>query len=106
MPKIVLDDIKTVYDLLEIEIGGETYRAKEPNIDEWQEIEGLEAQMKAGTIGIWQCIRRQLQIFFPDSEFVGKLDRNQAQRLMKNLWDAITKTGEKEKNGPGPGAVS
>ena len=103
MPKIVLDDIKTIYGLLEVEFDGKTYRVREPSMDDWEVIEGLDAQMKSGAIGAFSAIRRQLQIFLGDEPFLGKLNRHQAERLLRGIVDAIIRPTEKEKNGPGPG---
>jgi hypothetical protein len=103
MPKIVLDDVKSVYEPLEIEFEGKVYRVREPSMDGWEEIEAIEAQIKTGAIGAFSAIRRQLQLFLGDEPFLGKIDRHQAESLLRGIVKAVIQPQEKEKNGPGPG---
>lgn len=104
MTKIVLDDVKSVYKPLEVEFEGKVYPVREPDMDGWEEIEAIEAAMKDGTLGVFASIRRRLKIFLGDQPFFGKLSIGQAEALLKAVVEAVMRPGEKEKNGPGPGA--
>lgn len=105
MPVILkLDTKPSLFEPLEIEVDGVTFRVREVTLEDLERIQNLRADLRSGSAA---AIRKTIESLIEgDISPVMKLPLKKLRTLIETLIERTLSGEGDEKNGPGPGDES
>lgn len=99
MPKLTIDSEKSLYEPIEVEIGGKLFSLKAVTQEMLDELVRLEADILKGNLS---ASAKRLELFFGPSELFAKQDLRDVKKIIWFIIRSLLTPEPDEKKEPGP----